>query len=59
MQSMSKRFSLSDIKVKVSSKLKDRSNDPYFIKKADESKAFLEKVGFPKELVNLKTKSNN
>ncbi|WP_316838218.1 hypothetical protein [Pedobacter nutrimenti] len=56
---MSKRFSLSDIKVKVSSKLKDRSNDPYFIKKADESKAFLEKVGFPKELVNLKTKSNN
>ena len=35
----------------VSDKVKDYGNDPYFVKKAKESKAFLEKNGFPKELI--------
>jgi hypothetical protein len=30
------------------------SNDPYFVKKAEESKAFLEKHGFPEELLPKK-----
>lgn len=29
---------------------RDYGNDPYFVKKAKKSKAFLEKNGFPKEL---------
>jgi hypothetical protein len=32
-------------------KVKDYGNDPFFVKKAKESKAFLEKHGFPKELL--------
>ncbi len=36
-------------KVKVSNKVKDYGNDPFFVKKAKESKEFLEKHGFPKE----------
>ena len=36
----------------ISSDIKDYGNDPYFTKKANESKAFLEKHGFPKELMN-------
>jgi hypothetical protein len=35
----------------VSDKVKDYGNDPFFIKKAKESKAFLERHGFPKELL--------
>lgn len=41
-------------RVKVSNKVKDYSSDPFFVKKADESKAFLEKHGFPKEIMNRK-----
>lgn len=37
--------------VKVSDKVKNYGNDPYFVKKANESKAFLEEHGFPKELL--------
>jgi hypothetical protein len=36
----------------VSNKVKDYGNDPFFVKKAEESKVFLEKHGFPKELLN-------
>jgi hypothetical protein len=32
-------------------KVKDFGNDPFFLKKAKESKTFLEKNGFPKELL--------
>lgn len=32
-------------------KVKDYGNDPYFVKKANESKKFLEEHGFPKELL--------
>ncbi|TCS85815.1 hypothetical protein EDD80_11013 [Anseongella ginsenosidimutans] len=32
-------------------KVKDYGNDPYFVKKAADSKIFLEKHGFPEELL--------
>ncbi len=35
----------------ISSDVKDYGNDPFFIKKANESKDFLEKHGFPEELM--------
>jgi hypothetical protein len=35
----------------ISSNVKDHRNDPYSFKKANESKAFLEKHGFPEELM--------
>ncbi len=38
-------------KAKVSNKVKDYGNDPFFVKKARESKEFLQKHGFPKELL--------
>lgn len=34
--------------------IRDYSNDPFFIKKANDSKKFLEKNGFPPELNNKK-----
>jgi hypothetical protein len=40
------------INAKISSGVKDYGNDPFFIKKANESKTFLEKHGFPEELLN-------
>ena len=46
----------------ISDKVKDYGNDPYFVKKAKESKIFLEKHGFPKGLAlafhDLKNKPN-
>jgi len=36
--------------------VRDYGNDPYFVKKANKSKVFLEKNGFPQELLN---KMNN
>ena len=38
-------------KAKGGSKVMDYGNDPFFVKKAAESKTFLEKHGFPKELL--------
>jgi len=38
-------------KGKISKDVKSYGNDPYFQKKAKESKVFLEKHGFPKELL--------
>ncbi len=38
--------------------VRDYGNDPYFVKKANKSKAFLEKHGFPNELLN-KMSSNS
>ena len=37
-------------KAVISNKVKDYGNDPFFVKKANQSKEFLEKHGFPKEL---------
>jgi len=36
---------------KVSSKVKSYAKDPFFVKKAEEAKAFMLKAGLPKELV--------
>ena len=41
-------------KSKGSRKMKDFINDPFFVKKDEESKAFLEKHGFPKDLLTKK-----
>ena len=41
-------------KSKSARKVKDYSDDPFFVKKAEESKAFLEKHGFPKDLLTKK-----
>jgi hypothetical protein len=41
----------------ISDKVKDYGSDPFFIKKAKESKEFLEKHGFPKALI-LKKKTS-
>jgi hypothetical protein len=35
----------------LSKKVRDYGNEPLFIKKANESQAFLEKNGFPEELL--------
>lgn len=35
---------------KVNSQVKNYGNDPFVVKKVKESKTFLEKYGFPKEL---------
>ncbi len=40
-----------NISAKISNDVKDYGKDPVFVKRADESKAFLEKNGFPKELL--------
>jgi hypothetical protein len=38
-------------KSKISKEVKSYSSDPFVIQKGKESKAFLDKFGFPKELV--------
>ena len=35
----------------ISDKVKDRGNDPYFVKKAEEAKEFLRKHPIPEELL--------
>jgi hypothetical protein len=41
-------------KINRAKKVKDYGNDPFFVKKAEESRTFLEKHGFPKELLTKK-----
>jgi hypothetical protein len=41
--------------IEISDNVKDYGNDPFFVKKAKESKVFLEKNGFPKELFGKTT----
>jgi len=41
-------------RARVSHKVKDYGNDPFVLRKTKQSKEFLEKHGFPKELVNKK-----
>lgn len=38
----------------ISDKVRDYGNDPFVLKKAEQSREFLEKHGFPKELLNKK-----
>lgn len=40
----------------VLSSVRDYGNDPYFVKKANKSKFFLEKNGFPKEIIENRKK---
>jgi hypothetical protein len=49
-----KQSKLKPSRTRSSKKVKDYGNDPFFIKKAAESRAFLEKHGFPKELLPKK-----
>ncbi len=35
----------------VSNKVKDYGKDPFFVKKTKQSKVFLEKHGFPQEMI--------
>jgi hypothetical protein len=53
MQQVSKKKNQKKVAINaiISSDVKDYGNDPYFIKKANESKDFLEKHGFPEELM--------
>ena len=41
-------------KAKVTDKVKDYGNDPFFVKKAKESKKFLEEHGFPNQTLSKK-----
>ena len=45
--------------VTVSNDLKDYSNDPFFIKQAQEAQEFLEKVGFPEEFLKIKDRNTS
>jgi len=42
--------------IQVDSDMKDYGNQPYLVKKANKSKAFLDKHGFPKDIL-LKRKA--
>jgi len=41
-------------KLQVDNNVKDYGNQPFFINKANQSKAFLDKHGFPKDLLKKK-----
>ncbi len=43
----------------ISNEVRDYGNDPYFVKKADDSQKFLEKHGFPEGLIKLKIEKYN
>lgn len=45
-----------EIKFKVDKNMKSYADDPFFVKKADESQRVLEKHGFPKEFMNRSKK---
>ncbi len=45
-----KKSAPSKLGAKVTGKVKDYGNDPFVVKKVKESKAYLEKYGFPREL---------
>lgn len=41
-------------KVKIDPNIRDYGNDPYFVKKGEESMEFMKKAGFPKDLLKIK-----
>jgi hypothetical protein len=43
----------------ISSEVKDYGNDPFFVKKADDSQKFLEEHGFPKEFLKHRIEEYN
>ena len=50
MASEIKRKATGKSNIEISDNVKDYGNEPFFVKKAKESKTFLEKSGFPKGL---------
>ncbi|WP_153795882.1 hypothetical protein [Foetidibacter luteolus] len=50
-ESKTKKQAKKSSKAVISEKVQDYGNDPFFVKKARESKLFLEKHGFPAELL--------
>ncbi len=46
-----KRSKRKPTSVKSAQKVRDYGNDPFFVKKAEDAAAFLEKHGFPEVLV--------
>ena len=54
MPSVNKKPVVKKQSAKEKAEVRDFSKDPVFVKKAELSKAFLEKHGFPKELLEKK-----
>ncbi|MBB5438513.1 hypothetical protein HDC92_002189 [Pedobacter sp. AK017] len=50
-----KKIYLGQTKGTISSNVGEYSNDPYVLKKAEQSRKTLSKVGFPAELLKLQT----
>lgn len=55
MKNKSAKIYLGDYKGQVSSEVKDRGNDPYFVKKAEQAFETLNRVGLPKDLLEIRT----
>jgi hypothetical protein len=51
MNSRDKKSKSSNPKIVVNQNIKDHSNDPFFVQKAEASKKVIEKYGLPKNLV--------
>jgi hypothetical protein len=43
----------------ISNEVRDYGNDPFFVKKADDSKRFLEEHGFPEDLLKYQIEKYN
>jgi predicted N-formylglutamate amidohydrolase len=56
MENKSVKIYLGSYEGKVSAKVKDRGNDPYFVKKAEDAWKTLDRVGLPQELVEIRNK---
>ena len=56
---MSKKIKSITGSMKFSKKVRDYSNEPVFIKKAQESKAFLKKNGFPPQILERLKKGSS
>lgn len=54
MSNQLKKMARMGSKANVSDRVRDYGTDPFFVKKAKESREFLEKHGFPKELTHKK-----
>lgn len=59
-----RRFEMKELKNKKpintgQDNARDYGNDPYFVAKANKSKVFLEKNGFPKELLDKKASKSS
>ncbi|WEK19303.1 MAG: hypothetical protein P0Y49_21235 [Candidatus Pedobacter colombiensis] len=53
-QAQLERFAFDPARDRVVTKLKDRSNDPYIVKKVNKAIETLTRVGFPAELLKMR-----